>query len=427
MEELRIVGKSVKRVDAYSKVTGKAIYAGDIQLPGMLHAKVLRSHYPHAYLEEIDTSKAKLIPGVHGVLTAKDIKGTNRYGIAVQDQQVLAETKVRFIGDAIAAVAAETEEQAEEAVKNIKVVYQQLPIISTVEEALTDGATLIHEKGNLLQHTKVRKGNVEKGFAQADVIVENTYTTQCVEHAYLERECSVTDCDPSGYLTVWTSTQYPFRDRRQIANALGIKFSKLRVIQTTTGGGFGGKDDITTEMYSTLLAYYTGPGRPVKYNMTREESFFSTTKRHPFKIRCKTGATKEGKLVALEGTIYADKGAFASLGTYVVKKAGLHLAGPYYIPNVKVDTYAVYTNNVGSGAFRGFGVPQAAFAHESQMDLLAEKLGMSPVDIRLLNCLRPGLSTSTGHVLHHSVGIAKTLEIAKEYYLRFKEEGSDSE
>lgn len=424
MEKLRIVGKPVKRVDAYSKVTGKAIYAGDIQLPGILHAKVLRSSYPHAYLEKIDTSKAKLVPGVHCVLTAKDIKGTNRYGLAVQDQQALAEKKVRFVGDAIAVVAAETEEQAEEAVKNIKVVYKQLPIISTVEEALADGAPLIYEKGNLLQHTKVRKGNVEEGFAKADVIIENTYTTQCNEHAYLERECSVTDCDSSGYLTVWTSTQYPFRDRRQIANSLGIKFSKLRVIQATTGGAFGGKDDITTEIYSTLLAYYTG--RPVKYSMTREESFFSTTKRHPFKISCKTGATKEGKLTALEATIYADKGAFCSLGIYVVKKAGIHLAGPYYIPHIKVDTYAVYTNNVPSGAFRGFGVPQVAFAHESQMDLLAEKLGMSPVDIRLLNCLRPGLSTSTGHVLHHSVGIAKTLEIAKEHYLRFKEEGSGS-
>jgi len=425
MEELCVVGKPVKKVDAYTKVTGRAIYSGDIQLPGMLQAKVLRSHYPHAYLEEIDTSKAKLVPGVHCVLTAKDIKGTNRYGLAVQDQQVLAEKTVRFIGDAIAAVAAETEEQAEEAVKNIKVVYKQLPVISTVEEALADGAPLIYEKGNLLQHTKVRKGNVKTGFAQADVIVENTYTTQCNEHAYLERECSVATCDPSGYLTVWTSTQYPFRDRRQIANALGIKFSKLRVIQATTGGAFGGKDDITTEMYSTLLAYYTG--RPVKCSMTREESFISSTKRHPFKISCKTGATKEGKLMALEGTIYADTGAFCSLGIYVVKKAGLHLAGPYYIPHVKVDTYTVYTNNVPSGAFRGFGIPQVAFAYESQMDILAEKLGMSPVDIRLLNCLRPGLSTSTGHILHYSVGITKTLEIAKEHYLRLKEEGSGRE
>jgi len=425
VEELRIVGKSVKKVDAYGKVTGKAIYAEDIQLPGMLHAKVFRSQYPHAYLQEIDISKAKTIPGVRCVLTAKDIKGTNRYGLAVQDQQVLAEKKVRFVGDAIAAVAAETEEQAEKAIKHIGVVYKQLPSISTIDEALADGAPLIYEKGNLLQHTKVRKGNVEEGFAQSEVIIANTYATQCVEHAYLERECSVATCDPSGYLTVWTPTQSIFRDRRQIANALGIKFSQLRIIQTTTGGAFGGKDDITTEMYSTLLAYYTG--QPVKYSMTREESFFSTTKRHPFKIDCKTGATKEGKLMALEGTIYADTGAFASLGQFVVKRGGLHLAGPYCIPNIKVDTYTVYTNNVPSGAFRGFGVPQVAFAHESQMDLLAEKLGMSPVDIRLLNCLRPGLSTSTGQVFYHSVGIGKTLEIAKEYYLKFKQEGGGSE
>jgi CO/xanthine dehydrogenase Mo-binding subunit len=260
-----------------------------------------------------------------------------------------------------------------------------------------------------------------KGFALSDVIVENTYITQAVEHAYIERECSVATSNLSGYLTIWTPTQSVNRDRRQISKALGLKFSQVRVIQTTTGGAFGGKDDITSEMYSALLASYTG--RPVRYSMTREESFYSTTKRHPFKIVCKTGANKEGKLMALEGKIYGDTGGFASLGPFVVKRGGLHLSGPYHIPNIKVDTYTVYTNNVPSGAFRGFGVPQSAFAHESQMDMLAEKLNMSPVDIRLLNCLRPGLSNATGQVFQHGIGIGKTLEIAKEYYLKLKQEG----
>ncbi|MEW6622772.1 MAG: molybdopterin cofactor-binding domain-containing protein [Bacillota bacterium] len=423
MSDLRVVGKPVTRNDASLKATGKAVYAGDIFMPGMLYGKVLRSKYPHARIIKIDIGEAKKIPGVYCVLTAKDIEGTNRYGLAVQDQQVLVEDKVRYMGDAIVAVAAESEEIAAEAINRINVIYEELPVISTVEDALKDEAVKIHEKGNLLQHTKVRKGNVEEGFAQADVVIENTYYTQCVEHAYIERECSVASCDPDGNITVWTSTQYPFRDRRQIANALGLKFSKIRVIQATTGGGFGGKDDITTEIISALLAYKTG--RPVKYAMTREESFYTTTKRHPFKIYCKTGATKDGKLTALEGAIYADTGAFSSLGIYVVKKAGIHLAGPYYVPNVKVDTYTVYTNNVASGAFRGFGIPQAAFAHESQMDILAEKLGISPVEIRLINCLRPGLTTSTNHCLYHSVGISKTLEIAKEYYDKLKSKDGD--
>lgn len=421
MEKFRVVGTSVKKKDAYGKVTGRAIYAEDMRIPGMLQAKVLRSPFPHAYIEKIDTSKAEIIPGVKCVLTAKDIKGSNRYGLVLDDQQVLAEKKVRFIGDAIAAVAAETEEQALEAVQSIIVSYRQLPVISTMEEALAEGAEPIFEEGNLLQHTKVRKGDVEKGFALSDVIVENTYITQAVEHAYIERECSVATSNLSGYLTIWTPTQSVNRDRRQISKALGLKFSQVRVIQTTTGGAFGGKDDITSEMYSALLASYTG--RPVRYSMTREESFYSTTKRHPFKIVCKTGANKEGKLMALEGKIYGDTGGFASLGPFVVKRGGLHLSGPYHIPNIKVDTYTVYTNNVPSGAFRGFGVPQSAFAHESQMDMLAEKLNMSPVDIRLLNCLRPGLSNATGQVFQHGIGIGKTLEIAKEYYLKLKQEG----
>lgn len=423
MPEYRVIGKRIPRNDVREKVTGTARYAGDLFLPGMLHGKILRSKYPHAKILKVNTSEAQKMPGVSCVLTAEDIAGTNRFGLAIQDQEVLVENKARYMGDAIAAVAAETEDIASAALKKIYVEYEILPVVSTVEEALEVGAPKIHEKGNLLQHTKVRKGNVQKGLEKADIVVERTYTTQCVEHAYLERECSVADYDAAGNLTVWCSMQYPARTRRQIARALGLNFHKVRVIQATTGGAFGGKDDITTEIYSALLAYRSK--RPVKYSMAREESLITTTKRHPFKIHVKTGARQDGKLVALEGEIYGDTGAFCSLGIYIVKKAGLHLAGPYYIPNVQVDTYTVYTNNVASGAFRGFGIPQVAISHESQMDILAEKLNISPVEIRMLNCLREGLSTATDHILEHSVGIGKTLEAVQEYYDKWKDGGGE--
>jgi CO/xanthine dehydrogenase Mo-binding subunit len=271
----------------------------------------------------------------------------------------------------------------------------------------------VHDGGNLLQHTKVRKGDVEQGFREAAVIVENEYRTQLVEHAYLEPECSVAQLDASGTMTVWTSTQYPFRDRRQVAPVINMSVNRVRVVQMTTGGGFGGKDDITTEAHASLLALKTG--RPVKLRFERSESLLATTKRHPMIIRCRTGATREGKLTAVEGKVFGDTGAYCSLGIYIVKKCGIHLPGPYCVPNIKVDTYTIYTNNPIAGPMRGFGVVQAAFAHESQMDQLAERLGMSPYDLRMTNALDVGLTTSTGQVLEHSVGIKATLERVRTY------------
>lgn len=409
-----IIGQKVRRRDAVEKAMGKAVYADDISLPGMLYGKALRSDYAHALLKGIDYSRAQKVPGVVAILTARDIPGINRYGLVYLDQPVLADDKVRCVGDAVALVIAESEKAAEEALELIKVDYEELPGVFSAEEALRPGAPLVHEKGNLVQHTKVRKGDVEKGFSQSDVIVEKTFRTQAVKHIYLEPECSVAAIDHQGNLTVWTSTQYVFRDRRQIAPVLGLPVNKVRVVQMTTGGGFGGKDDITTEILAGLAALKTG--RPVKVRFTREESMRgAATKRHPMTIKARLGASREGKLLALEGEIYADTGAYVSLGVYVVKKAGLHLSGPYYIPNIKVDTYTVYTNNPPSGAMRGFGVVQAAFVHESLMDLLAEKLGMDPWEIRYKNALEPGLSTGTGHVLKHGVGIKATLRAVKEY------------
>lgn len=409
------VGYSVPRVDALDKVLGRALYSEDITFPDMLYGRVLRAGIPHAVIEEIDTREAKAMKGVVCVLTARDIPGVNRFGIAFQDQYALAEDKVRYIGDPVALVAAESEEIAKDAVKAIRVKYQPLPVLTNPREALAEGAPKIHEKGNLLMHTKVRKGDIRKGFEQAYVVVENTYRTHVVDHAYIETESGVGMLDRQGNLVIWSSNQCPFRDRRQVAKVLGMKENRIRVIRATTGGAFGGKDDITVEIHIGLLVQATG--RPVRLVLDREESFLSQTKRHAIEIWTRWGATREGKLCAMEGDVYGDKGAYAGLGAFVIKKCGIHLSGPYYIPNIRVDSYSVYTNNIMGSAMRGFGVTQAAIAHEAQMDELAKRLKINPLTFRLMNALDNGLSTATGQVFQEGVGIKATLEKLREVVL----------
>ena len=410
---LSVVGESVARIDGQAKVMGKPIYAGDITLPGMLYGKVVRSPHAHALVEGVDVSSALAMDGVRAALTAADIPGINRFGLAIQDQRALADGKVRYCGEAVALVAAETEQLAAAAAARVRVSYRELPVVLTVDQALASDSPRVHEQGNLLQHTTLRKGDVERGFAQADVIVENTYHTQRVDHIALEPEASVAALDEYGVLNIWTSTQYPFRDRRQIGPVVDMDLNKIRVANQAVGGGFGRKDDITTEIHAGLLALATR--RPVRLVVNREESMTAFTHRHPMRIHCKTAADRDGKLTALEAEVYGDTGAYASLGCFIVKKAGIHVAGPYEIPNVKVDTYTVYTNNPISGPMRGFGVAQAAVAHESQMDMLAAALGMSPLELRLKNALDVGLETATGHAMGPGVGINATLERIEEY------------
>jgi CO/xanthine dehydrogenase Mo-binding subunit len=412
-EETFEVGRSVQRIDGLGKVTGKTTFASDLTLPRMLHGKYLRSPLPHARIARLDTSAAQSLKGVRAVMTAKDVPGRNRYGLAILDQPVLADDRVRYIGDPVALVAAEEEEIAEEALERIVVEYQALPAVFSPEEALKEGAPQIHESGNLVLHFKIRKGDVETGFGQADVIVENTYKTHRVYHAYLETEAGIADMDSQGNLTLWSGTQYPIRTRRQVAQALGIPENTVRIIQPPMGGGFGGKDDLTVEIGIALLALKTG--RPVKMVWSRQESMEAHTKRVPMTIRYKSGAKRDGRLSAIEVTIHGDLGPYASIAHFVVKKAVVPCTGPYHIPHVKADGYAVYTNNSRSGAIRGFGAVQAAVAYESQMDILAEKLGMSPLEIRRINALDVGLSTGTGQVLKHSVGIKATLERLSRY------------
>lgn len=425
--EMKVVGKRQVRKDSVPKVTGEAVYTADIKISGLLHGKALRSAYPHAKILSIDITKASSIHGVHAVLTADDVPGINRFGLAIADQEVLASKKVRMMGDPVALVAAETLEQCEEALKKIEVVYEELPGVFSIEDALKSDAPLVHEDvtGNLLQHTMVRKGEVDSAWENCTYIVENDYSTQRVEHAYIEPEVAIAYVDDHRVLNVLNSTQYTFRDRRQIADSVNMPHNMVRVQQQTTGGAFGGKDDITCEIQASLLAIKTG--RPVKVVWTRSESMVCSTKRHPMQIHVKTGCDHNGKLLAMEGSIYSDKGAYCSIGHFITKKAGLHLTGPYYIPNVSVDTYSIYTNNTICGPYRGFGILQSAFVHESQMDQLASCLGMDPLEFRLLNCLKHGLSTATGQVFTQGVGFEDTLLTMKQYIkdtdLYGKEEG----
>lgn len=408
-----LVGTSPPRLDARDKVIGKTRYTGDMTMPGMLHAKILWSAHPHALIRSIDTTAARAMPGVHAVLTAADVPRPNRYGVAVLDQRVLAEGKVRSLADPVALVAADSEELAEDAVGRIVVDYEPLPAVHTVEQALAPGAPNVHDGGNLFQHTTVRKGDVADGFRDADVVLQQTYRTHSMDHMPMEPEAGLAYVDSTGVLNVLTATQYPFRDRRQIAPNVGLPMNRVRVAMMPVGGGFGRKDDITTEIHVGLLALQTG--RPVRLVYTREESLFANTKRHPFVVTYKSGARADGRLTAVEATIYGDTGPYVSLGMYVVKKAGIHATGPYFVPNVKVDTYTVYTNNLIGGAMRGFGVLQIAVAHESQMDMLAAEVGMSPLDFRLVNCLKPGLTSATGQVMNEGTGIEATLLRIKQY------------
>jgi CO/xanthine dehydrogenase Mo-binding subunit len=411
----QILGRPLPRVDVLDKVTGKAIYTADISFPGMLHLKVLRSSLPHARILAIHTEKAKVYPGVVVVLTSRDIPGTNRTGPNVKDQPALCEDKVRRVGDAVALVAAETPDIAAEALALIDVDYEELPGIFSFDEALEPEAVKIYDAGNLLCDRALRKGDSDQALKNADVVITNTYRTQMTEHAYMEPEAGVAVCE-AGKVTVWMPSKYAHSDQRQIAALLGLPGDKVRLILPTIGGGFGDKDCLNPGYYAALVSAKTG--RPAKMVHDREESFVTSNKRHPFVIDYTTGATRDGRIVAAKVDIRADTGAYTSYGVMTLMRALIHAAGPYDIANVYVRARAAFTNNPIAGAMRGFGVPQVAVAHESQLDLLAEALKLDPFEVRLKNGLKTGSCTATGQRLDNSVGLAETLcavrdEIAK--------------
>jgi len=404
---LNVVGTRAIRVDGKSKLTGQAIYPQDIYLQGMLHGKTLRSTRPHAGIT-VDIKAAEAIDGVIKVLTAQDVPGHNAHGVLFKDQEVLCAHKVRRIGDPIAFVIATEARIAEEAIAAIRVDYEDLPAVFDAEEAMQD-TVLVHEgRSNLVYHYKLRTGDVEYGFSQCHTIIENTYRTAMVDHAFIQPEAGVAYLEDDGTVVVCVASQYPHFDQLEIAEAIGVAPERVKCINPAVGGAFGGREDITVQIHLAIATMLTG--KPVKTVYSREESFLAHAKRHSEVIHIKTGADRDGKLMAMEARIIGDSGAYASWACNVLRKSGVHITGPYEIPNVKVDSYAVYTNNPYTGAMRGFGASQVPIATEQQMDMLAEKLGISPIEIRLKNAFRVGSKTATGQILEESVPLITCIE-----------------
>lgn len=406
----KVVGRTLPRPDAVEKVTGAALYTDDLAFEGMLFARVRRALVPHAFLRRLDISKAKDLKGVIAVMTAEDIPGEHNHGLVYFDWPVMVGVgeRVRYVGDALAIVAAETEEIAEQAIGLIEADFDLQPVISDPVQARRDDVPQIHESGNLLKHIKVRKGDIDSGFAGSDLILEHTFHTPMYDHAFLEPECSIAVPTKDDRMEIYVGSQIPYQDRSQVARVLGWPEKRVRIVGQLMGGGFGGKEDIAGQIHAALLANATG--HPVKLLFDRQESLLVHPKRHATQIRIKAGVKKNGRLVAMETELYGDTGAYASLGDKVMTRATTHSAGPYDIPHVKADCYAMYTNNPPAGAFRGFGVTQSAFAVESMMDMLAERLQIDPVELRRLNALDVGSVTNTGQKLAESVGLRECID-----------------
>jgi CO/xanthine dehydrogenase Mo-binding subunit len=403
----RVAGTAARRVDGIEKVTGKALYTGDLQLPGMAYAKILRSPIAHARLVKVDASKARELTGVIATLTREDVKEFNyKYGATYKDQSIVAVDKVRYVGDPVAAVLAEDAALAEEALNLIDVEYDELPKVTNIEEAVAPGAIQVHEgdvaraelRGsvygaperfngtNVCYYLGFSRGDVGRGFAESDFVYEDTFRFQKVQHYSLEAHVNIAHYD-GDKLTIWASCQDPFTLRDHLAGIFRLPLSRVRVIVPYVGGGYGGKLYVKAEPIAAALSWRTR--RPVKLALSVSESFKTVT-RHPARVTVKTGVTKDGRLLARECQVYLDTGAYADAGPRVTQKAGYRALGPYKIPYVKVEAHGVYTNTVPAGAFRGFGALQVTWAYESQMDMIAERLGLDPLDLRLKNLLKKG-------------------------------------
>ena len=397
--ENSFLGANVKRIDAPSKVTGNLKYAADMKMQNMLHMQVLRSDRPHARIKKLDISKALKLKGVVAAVTSDDVPGIDNFGVFIEDQPVLAKNKVRYVGEAVVAVAAESVEIAKEALSKIKIIYEDLPCLFDSKEALKD-KILIHEdyKTNVVKHIPIRKGNIEEGFAKADVVIEDDFSTQPVDHAYLEPMAGISYVDQDGVLTIVSPSQNITHHRHMMAKIMNLPIHKVRFIMSPVGGGFGGKEDMIYQGMLALLAMKTR--LPIKYVMSREEDIVSTAKRHPTKTHYKMGLLKNGKITAVEIKTLSDGGAYGCSTEGVMRKAAILGAGPYLIENLKMDTIGVYTNNTPSGAFRSFGALQTEFATESMIDLASEKLNIDPFEIRRVNAFKKGDLTHTKQKLN---------------------------
>ena len=402
----------IPRIDGLEKALGETKYTTDNVQEDALYVRVVRSPHPHALVRRIDTSRAERVQGVVRVATARDVPGSNYIGYVVQDRPLLCPDKVRFVGDSVAIVVADTPESAELGVQAVGVEYEKLPAVFDPGEALLPDAPQIHPSGNLTARHFVRVGDVKKGLVDADVVVKAVYSTPVQEQAYLETEAALAYPRTDG-ITVLGSMQNPFMVKKAVATVLGRGVPNVRIVQAPTGGGFGGKQDAPDEVcaMAALGAWLTK--RPALLAFSRKESTAFHPKRHPMVFEREMGVSSKGKITALRANILADGGAYASLSERVLFVAVVVAGGPYAIPNVSIDGTAVYTNNVPMGAFRGFGKPQASFAAELQMDEAAEKTGIDPVEFRLLNVLKEGSTTPTGQVLPRGVGLEECIVRAR--------------
>ena len=406
------VGVSRPRHDAHLQVTGKSRYGADIDMPDMLICKIKRSERAHARIINIDLSRAESLPGVRAVITGKDIP-LNLYGVTHLDQPIMADTITRQFADAIAAVAAETEEIAEEAVKLIRVEYEDLPALFDPEEAMKPDSYKIHGgESNIAHSLKIQRGDAEKGFAESAYIIEQHLSTPGVEHASIETHACITylDCETE-QLVIRSSVQKPFEIAADTAKALQIPMSAVRVIASAIGGGFGGKNEITIEPLCALLTLKTGC--PVRGEFSREDEFNCSSIRHPYKVYYKTGISKEGLILARKVRIISDSGAYVLWGASTLTKASVHACGPYEIPNTEVEGHLVYTNNPIGGAMRGFGVTQLGFTYEVHTEYCASRIGMDSIAFRKMNMIKDGSMLPTAMIMN-IVTVEETLDKAIE-------------
>ena len=421
---MTLIGESSPRIDAHGKVTGATLYPGDIDRPNQAHMKILFAGRPHARITHLDVSGAEAMDGVLTVLTARDVPN-NEYGLIMPDQPVLCgpgsekayADHVRFVGDQIAVVVAESEALAERAIEEIVVEFEDLPVVLDPVAAMEHGSDLVHpdKDTNIFCHYRIRKGELQQAFEEAAAVVEAEYQTPVQEHAYLQPEAGLAYIDEQGRITVEVAGQWTHEDQEQVAHALGVPLEKVRIVYPAIGGAFGGREDMSVQIVLALAAMRLderGINRPVKIIWSREESIFGHHKRHHFVLRAKWAADQEGHITAAQMEVIQDGGAYAYTSTKVLGNATLMCTGPYEIPNVHVDAYSVYTNHVPGGAFRGFGGPQGAFAAEAQMDKLAEALNMDPVEIRTRNLLKEGSLMSVKTALPDGVSIDQVVEAA---------------
>ncbi|MBU4134353.1 xanthine dehydrogenase family protein molybdopterin-binding subunit, partial [bacterium] len=411
MSKLNSVGKSEIRKDAVSKVTGESLFINDVKFPDMLYAATVRSPAPHIKILGINDAEARKLPGVKGIYYAKDIPGENKVPLVFQDYPFLADKTAQFQGQAVGLVVADDPISARRAAALVKIKYKELPAVFDPLEALRKKSPKIYGKDNVFKKFVIKKGDIKK--AKADVEIEDTFTVNYQVHAYLETQGAIAVPRDDGGMNVYGSMQCPFYVQDAVAKVLGETYNKVKIVQQTTGGAFGGKEDVPSIVcgHAAMLARLTG--KPVKLIYSREEDFQSMSKRHPGWVKIKYGAKKNGKIVFCKVKYILDGGAFATLSPIVLWRGTVHASGPYEIDNVLIETYAAATNKVPCGAYRGFGQPQVSFANESLIDMLAEKLNMNPARLREINAIRKGGTTATNQKITESIGLLKTMALSK--------------